>query len=97
MSNQTKTKPTNRIRFSETAQMMVVVVVVVVMVVVSVSVTVTAMNLLIDNLLNMLKLIDTARNRDRTRVFESVLFFSFLQETQKQRMAQEHQRNHESV
>jgi len=77
--------------------MVVVVVMLVVMVVVSVSVTVTAMNLLVDNLLNMLKLIDTARNRDRTRLFESVLFFSFLQQTQKQRMAQKHQRNNESV
>jgi len=77
--------------------MVVVGVMLVVMAVVSVAVTVTAMNLLVDNLLNMLKLIDTTRNRDRTRVFESVLFFSFLQQTQKQRMAQEHQRNHESV
>jgi len=77
--------------------MVVAVVMLVIMVVVSVALTVTAMKLLIDNLLNVLKLIDTTRNRDRTRVFESVLFLSFLQETQKQRMAQEHQRNHESV
>lgn len=74
-----------------------VVVVVVVVVVVSVTVTMTSMSLLVDNLLNMLKLIDTARNRDRTSVFETVLFFSFFQEPQEQRMAQEHQGNNESV
>ena len=92
---QTKPNQCQTQRSSETSQM--VVVVVVAMVVVSVTVTMTAMNLLIDNLLNMLKLIDTARNRNRTSVFETVLFFSFFQEPQEQRMVQEHQRNNESV
>ena len=69
-----------------------------VMVVVAVTtVTMTAMSLLVDNFLNMLKLINTARNRNRTIMLESILFFSFFQEIQEQRMAQEHQRNNKSM